>query len=124
MIFSCSVVILHDMYLRTIKVRSSNGTVNEYVRAVESYREDGKVKQRTIADLGRKDLLVELVPKLRQLLGGGGVAQDAPTSDPQVLDASTWGPVLVVRALFTQLGLWSILENHLGRTKGVSFVDR
>ena len=35
------VVILYDMYLRTIKVRSSNGTVNEYVRAVESYREDG-----------------------------------------------------------------------------------
>ena len=48
------------MYLRTVKVRSSNGTVNEYVRAVESYREDGKVKQRTIADLGRKDLLAEV----------------------------------------------------------------
>jgi transposase len=112
------------MYLRTIKVRSSNGTINEYVRAVESYREDGKVKQRTIADLGRKDLLAQLVPKLRQLLAGGGDTQDALSSDPQVLDASTWGPVLVVRALFAQLGLWSILENHLGKAKGVSFVDR
>ena len=64
------VVILHGMYLRTIKVRSSNGTVNEYVRAVESYREGGKVKQRTIADLGRKDLLTQVIPKLRRLLGG------------------------------------------------------
>jgi len=118
------VVILHGMYLRTIKVRSSNGTVNEYVRAVESYREGGKVKQRTIADLGRKDLLTQVIPKLRRLLGGDSDSLDAPSSDPQILDASTWGPVLAVRALFAQLGLWSILETHLGRAKGVPFADR
>jgi len=29
-----------------------------------------------------------------------------------------------IRALFTQLGLWSILETHLGKAKGVPFVDR
>src|SRR6516225_2298852 len=112
------------MYLRTIKVRSSNGTVNEYLRAVESYREDGKVKQRTIVDLGRKDLLAQIFPKLRRLLMGDSNTQDAPSTDPQILDASTWGPVLAIRALFTQLGLWSILETHLGKAKGVPFVDR
>jgi transposase len=112
------------MYLRTIKVRSSNGTVNEYVRAVESYRENGKVKQRTIADLGRKDLLAQVFPKLRRLLGGDSDPQTLTASDPQILDASTWGPVLVVRALFQQLGLWSILETHLGKAKGVPFTDR
>jgi hypothetical protein len=32
--------------------------------------------------------------------------------------------VLAVRALFTQLGLWSILETHLGKARGVPFVDR
>jgi hypothetical protein len=57
------------MYLRTVKVRSSSGAVNEYVRVVEAYREAGKVKQRTLADLGRKDLLVEILPKLQRLLG-------------------------------------------------------
>jgi transposase len=31
---------------------------------------------------------------------------------------------LAIRALFDQLGLWSILETHLGRAKGVPFVDR
>jgi transposase len=124
LIFPCCVVILHDMYLRTIKVRSSNGTVNEYVRAVESYREDGKVKQRTVADLGRKDLLSQVFPKLRRLLGGESNTQDVPAPEPQILDASTWGPVAAVRALFDQLGLWSILETHLGKAKGVPFVDR
>jgi hypothetical protein len=112
------------MYLRIVKVRSSSGTVNEYVRAVESYREDGKVKQRTIADLGRKDVLAQVFPKLRWLLGGEGDDQDAPSSDPKILDASTWGPILAVRAMFVQLGLWSILETYLGKAKGVSFVDR
>ena len=52
------------MYVRTIKVRSTSGTINEYIRVVEAYRHNGKVKQRVVADLGRKDLLVEMLPKL------------------------------------------------------------
>jgi len=50
------------MYLRTIKVRSSSGALNEYVRVVEAYRDGGKVKQRTLANLGRKDLLNQPPP--------------------------------------------------------------
>ena len=111
------------MYLRTIKVRSSSGAVNEYVRVVEAYRDGGKVKQRTLADLGRKDLLIEILPKLQRLLG-----RDRPDSaeadDPDILDASTWGPLLVIRALFDQLGLWAILDAALGKAKGVPFADR
>ena len=58
------------MYVRTVKVRSSSGAVNEYVRVVEAYRENGKVKQRVVADLGRKDLLSTVLPKLRRVLEG------------------------------------------------------
>jgi hypothetical protein len=58
------------MYPRTVTVRSKNGTINQYIRVVEAYREDGKVKQRVVADLGRKDLLIEILPKLQRLLGG------------------------------------------------------
>src|SRR5512143_541344 len=98
------------MYLRTVKVRSSSGARNEYVRVVEAYRDGGKVKQRTLADLGRKDLLVEILPKLQRLLG-----KDRPdlaeAEDPDILDASTWGPILVIR----QLGLWAILDTALGK---------
>src|SRR6202045_2625829 len=108
------------MYPRTVKVRSSSGTVNEYVRVVEAYREGGKVKQRVVADLGRKDLLVEVLPKLRRLLTGE--AHDP--ADPQFGEAPTWGPPLVVRALFYQLGLWGILDQYLGQAKGVPFADR
>jgi transposase len=108
------------MYPRTVRVRSSSGTVNEYVRLVEAYREDGKVKQRVIADLGRKDLLIQVLPKLRRLLTG----DDHSEGDPAILDASTWGPVLVIRTLFEQLNLWAIFDEYLGRAKGVPFADR
>src|SRR6202171_5667488 len=106
------------MYPRTVKVRSSSGTVNEYVRVVEAYREGGKVKQRVVADLGRKDLLVEVLPKLRRLLAGDDVIEAGGSAEPQVSEASNWGPVLVVRALFDQLGLWEILDQNLGHAKG------
>ena len=112
------------MYPRTVKVRSSSGSIHQYTRIVEAYREDGQVKQRVVADLGRKDLLVEILPKLRRLLAGD---TDAEPGDPAALhvgEAATWGPVLVVRALFDQLGLWAILDRHLGKAKGVPFADR
>jgi transposase len=112
------------MYLRTVKVRSSSGTVNEYVRVVEAYRDNGKVKQRTVADLGRKDLLAEIFPKLQRLLGRDCSAENAENKALDIIDASTWGPVLAVRALFDQLGLWTILEATLGKAKGVPFADR
>jgi transposase len=112
------------MYLRTVKVRSTSGALNEYVRVVEAYREGGKVKQRVVADLGRKDLLVAFLPKLQRLLGGDLGSQEAAPADPEVVDASTWGPVLALRTLCDQLGLWSIFDQSLGNAKGVPFADR
>ena len=104
------------MYIRTVKVPSSNGAVNEYVRVVEAYRQHGKVKQRVIADLGRKDFLHALLPSLERVLRGEPRLADQP-ADVDILEAWTWGPVLLIRALFDQLGLWPILDQHLGRPK-------
>ncbi len=104
------------MYIRTVKVPSSSGAVNEYVRVVEAYRQDGKVKQRVIADLGRKDFLQALLPSLERVLRGEPRLADQPV-DVDILEAWTWGPVLLIRALFDQLGLWQILDQHLGRPK-------
>src|SRR5262249_5203914 len=112
------------MYPRTVRVRSKNGAINQYIRVVEAYRDNGKVKQRAVADLGRKDLLITILPKLQRLLTGDAVIDPGEPGVPQVMDASDWGPVLVVRAFFQQLGLWSILDQHLGRARGVSFADR
>jgi transposase len=112
------------MYVRTVRVPSSRGHVNEYVRVVESYREGGKVKQRTIADLGRKDLLQKLLPQLERVLKGLPKVE-GEGDHVEVLQAATWGPVLVVRALFDELGLWEMLEERLGASRSdVGYADR
>jgi transposase len=109
---------MHDdniMFIRSVKVPSSNGTVHEYVRIVGSVWEDGKAHQKVIANLGRRDTLEAVLPLLNQFLQGEDhpqqlarqLGQEGPI---EILDASTWGPSLVARHFFDQLGLWKILD--------------
>jgi hypothetical protein len=103
------------MFIRSIQVRSSAGTVHEYVRVVTSVREKGHVKQKVIANLGRRDTLEAILPLLQRFLQGDDqqeqlTKQLAPEGPIEVLDASTWGPMLVARHFFEQLGLWQILD--------------
>ncbi|HUY91173.1 MAG TPA: hypothetical protein VMV10_20715 [Pirellulales bacterium] len=103
------------MFVRSIKVRSSSGEVHEYVRIVASVREDGRVKQKVVANLGRRDTLEAVLPLLNRFLHGEDdsekLARQLGEAGPlEALDASTWGPMLVVRRFFQQLGLWQILD--------------
>lgn len=112
------------MFVRIVKVPSSSGRVHEYVRVVESYREEGRVKQRVIANLGRRDMLAQMLPQLVRLVRGDARAWESGDVQIQPVQALTWGPVLVVRALFDELGLWKILDRYLGPSKSVPFADR
>jgi transposase len=103
------------MFVRSIKVKSTSGNVHEYVRIVGSVRENGKVKQKVIANLGRRDTLEAVLPLLNRFLRGDDqshqVAEQLNLEGPlEVVDASTWGPMLVARHFFTQLGLWKLLD--------------
>jgi transposase len=99
------------MFIRSIKVPSSSGVVHEYVRVVESVREQGRVKQRLILNLGRRDTLLTILPLLQRFLHGDAAPPLDHDGPIQALDASTWGPVLVVRHFFEQLGLWQLLDS-------------
>jgi transposase len=99
------------MFIRSVKVPSSSGVVHEYVRVVESVRENGHVKQKVVLNLGRRDTLLTLLPLLQRFLLGDPAAHLEHDGPVQVLDASTWGPVLVVRHFFQQLGLWPVLDS-------------
>jgi transposase len=99
------------MFIRSVKVPSSSGVVHEYVRVVESVRENGHVKQKVVLNLGRRDTLLTLLPLLQRFLLGDAAAHLEHDGPIQVLDASTWGPVLVVRYFFQQLGLWPVLDS-------------
>jgi len=103
------------MFIRSIKVRSSAGNVHEYVRVVSSVRENGKVKQKVVANLGRRDTLEAVLPLLNRFLLGEDNEQQlakelAQDGTLEVVEAGTWGPMLVARHLFQQLGLFPLLD--------------
>src|SRR5262249_15338346 len=99
------------MFIRSIKVPSSSGVVHEYVRVVESVRENGRVRQRLVLHLGRRDTLVTILPLLQRFLHGEPAATLPHDGPLEALEASTWGPVLVVRHFFDTLGLWPLLDS-------------
>src|SRR5437870_829399 len=105
------------MYLRTVKVRGSTGLTHEYLRLIESYWEDGRAKQRIVANLGRKDHLAPHLDALVRLLGGERAQLDATrrSATVQPEQAACWGPMLVARTLWRDLGLEAIFDACAGR---------
>jgi transposase len=117
------------MYLRVVRAAGAKGVKHEYVRVVEAYRENGKNKHRTIINLGRKDLLAAHLDldKLNRLLHGEVQSSENLRSEKiQALDAWDWGPMLVARSLWTELGLTRVLEQlgGRGRDDGVALSER
>lgn len=95
------------MYLRTTKVKRANGRVDEYIRLVESYWNNGSPRHRVICNLGRKDLLAPHAEALLGLLKG---EKTGPGEVARAVGAWDWGPLLVARHLWRELGLEAILD--------------
>jgi transposase len=115
------------MFLRTVKAAGGRGVQHEYVRLVEAYREDGRTKQRVVCNLGRKELLTAHLDSLIRLLRGerpprGGLRVGAV----QATGAWDWGPMLVARTLWRDLGLEALLDAQGGRgpADGRALADR
>jgi transposase len=104
------------MFLRTVKAQGGKGVQHEYVRLVEAYREHGKNKQRVVCNLGRKDVLAAHLDDLIRLLRGER-AGPAPfrAGNVEATGAWDWGPVLVARTLWRELGLDASLAPAAGR---------
>jgi transposase len=115
------------MFLRTVKAAGGKGVQHEYVRLVEAYREHGKNKQRIVCNLGRKDLLAAHLDALIRLLRGESRAGAAVHAGAvQATGAWDWGPMLVARTLWRDLGLDTVLDRQGGRgwADGVALSDR
>jgi len=118
------------MFLRVVRANVSKGVKREYVRVVEAYRDhDGKTRHRTVVNLGRRDLLARHLDlnKLGRLLHGdaaddGRVARD----DVGAVGAWDWGPMLAARAMWSELGLDTMLDQlaRSDRREAVRLSDR
>jgi len=97
------------MYLRVSKVKRPDGHVDEYIRLVESYWNDGSPRHRLVCNLGRKDVLAPHVDALTRILKGEskGVTK-AGTAN--AVGAWDWGPLLVARHFWHELGLQKSID--------------
>jgi transposase len=114
------------MYLRTVKASGGKGVQHEYVRLVESYRQGGKKIQRVVCNLGRKDVLAEHLDSLVRLLAGERAESGFVAEKVRAAGAFDFGPELVARQLWRELGLEEILGRlgGRGRGNGASFCER
>jgi len=98
------------MYLRTTKVKRPDGRVDEYIRLVESYWNDGSPRHRVVCNLGRKDLLAPHIDALSRLIKGEEKPK-ADAIDSSAIGAWDWGVMLVARRFWEELGLQAILDS-------------
>ena len=98
------------MFLRTVRAQGGKGQTHEYVRLVESYRDGERIRQRVVFNLGRRDLIAPHAEALFHLLTGRTAPGERSAQDPQPIEAWDWGPFLVARSLWKELGLESILD--------------
>ncbi len=105
------------MFIKTTK--NKNGTA--YYHLVESYRQDGKVKQRTLMSLGKVedgklDQLAEAISKHSSTLSVFSMAKDIDVKDTFVL-----GPLLVLQRMMEELGVSQCLSALQGKHKKLQF---
>jgi transposase len=107
----------HHVFIRTTR----NSTGQAYYHLVESYREDGKVRQRTLLSLGRVEdgkleALAEAISKHTDLVSATDLAKSISVDDTYVL-----GPLLVLRGLFDSLGIDAVLSDVQSKAKRLRF---
>ena len=102
------------MFLRVVRANVSKDAKREYVRVVEAYRDHaGKTRHRTVINLGRRDQLTAHLDlgKLGRLLHGDvAEAGQVVRENVGAIGAWDWGPILVARAMWSELGLDAVLD--------------
>lgn len=105
------------MYIRT----TTNGKGVAYYHLVESYRDHGKVKQRTLLSLGKVedgklDQLAEAISKHTDKISVFNLAKDVDINDTYIL-----GPLLILERMINTLGLSDCLSMLQRKHKKLEF---
>lgn len=106
------------MYLRK-SISKSNGKKYEYYFIVEGYRENGKVKQRTIAKLGK--LSPSEASTIKLALSGKAIAS---YDDVQLESSYEYGASRILNDLWNQIGLDKLLDEKLNHRIKMMVINR
>jgi len=97
------------MYTRIRKIKRANGHIDEYVEILESYRENGKIHKKRIANLGNKSILKTQLQSLLKILDPSLLAH--PTESIQSKSSAPYGIIFLVHHFFSELKLWGVLDS-------------
>jgi len=110
------------MFVRT-KTISSYGRSYQYLHIVENYRDNGKVRQRIIGSLGRRDILLEngnlerIITQLAEQCPSVRIMRAQQAGDMTVERDAVWGPVMVFDRLWEELGIKDLLKRIAKRRR-------
>jgi len=99
------------MFPRVTAVKQGKNTY-QYLRILESYRHQGRCRQRVVANLGRVDLLGEKLDRLVCSLGKYCKNRLVAPDQLACKEALIWGPVLLARHLWEQMTLDEVVHKH------------
>jgi hypothetical protein len=116
------------MYVRAVKHSNKDGSYREYLQLVESYRENGRVRQKVLANLGRLgsqitekkvDQVMESLEKYADKVALINVLKDLKSKS-----SKGYGEIQIYRKVFKDLGVEEILKERLENTeKEVDYVE-
>ncbi len=100
------------MYTRVVTGRNKDGSVRSYLQLVHGYRKNGKVRQELICSLGRLEIL-QIGGGLDRLIASLARHSERCWVEAEAGGLMPWnkiyGPVLVFRRLWEELGLARLL---------------
>lgn len=108
------------MYIRTKTFQNKDGSTRTYLQLVTGQRVGQKIRQKVIANLGRLEELQEgKLDQLIEALARFSTRQwvIAQARDLQARWAKAWGPALIFRRLWEELGLADLLRRLLEATQ-------
>ena len=107
------------MFVRDHKVRGSEGKEYHYLKVEERYRENGRLKQRVLVNLGNLTKWpVEKIDELTKKLRAFCDLETLPSLlDVQPEQGLQYGPHLILDRAWQELDLSRLLRQHLGATK-------
>lgn len=108
------------MYTRVKRVKNSNGQFREYLLLVESQRINGKVQQKTIANLGRLDIIRQTNAAdvlAEKLLEYTQTKRLMDMDQAQAEYSKEYGAIVILRRLWENLGLKEFFGQQLQQRK-------
>lgn len=105
------------MFIRTKVFKNKDGTTRTYLQLAESYRDGKKSRQRVLLNLGRLEEMQEgQIDRLIEQLARFSREQWTKanmTENADIRWTKKWGPEIIFRHLWQELGLGDMLDNIL-----------